>query len=152
MNGSRARLCGFLLAALTLLLGACAHHHHDGDDTNDDNGVNVYPSDYKAQIVAVMHAYLNYPTGVRDGVISEPVLKPAGPSTTFGLSAEPSHYVVCLRYDAKKNATEYAGPKELAAVFVAGRFNHFVDTPKDVQGMCSDVTFVAFPELEKLTR
>ena len=39
--------------------------------------------------------------------------------------------------------------REVAAVFVAGRFDQFIETPKE---LCAGVTYAAFPELEKLSR
>jgi hypothetical protein len=59
-----------------------------------------------------------------------------------------TRYVACLKFNAKKNAKDYAGVKEVAAVFLAGRFDQFVDTPKD---LCAGVTYAPFPELQKLS-
>jgi hypothetical protein len=52
-----------------------------------------------------------------------------------------------VRFTPKKSASEYAGAKEIAAVFLAGRFDRFIDTLKDE---CAGVTYDAFPELQKL--
>jgi hypothetical protein len=119
-----------LLLLMTLALGGCGHNAPDSD-------INVYPANYKSDILAAMHAYLNDPTGIRDASIAEPALK-----------SSLSRYVVCLRFTAKKNAKEYAAPKEIAAVFLAGRFDRFIDTPKDE---CAGVAYTAFPELQKLS-
>ena len=108
-------------------------------DTSDD-GINAYPDNYKTDIMAAMHAYLNDPTGIKEAAISVPLLKPVGKNT---------HYVACLHFNGKMNGTSYAGPKDVAAVFLAGRFDQFVETPKD---LCAGVTYAAFPELEKLSR
>jgi hypothetical protein len=121
-----------LLLVMALALAGCGHNAPDSD-----SGINVYPANYKSDILSAMHAYLSDPTGVRDASISEPVLK-----SSF------SRYVVCLRFTAKKNAKEYAAPKEILAVFLAGRFDRFIDTPKDE---CAGVTYSAFPELQKLS-
>jgi hypothetical protein len=122
-----------LLVGLTFALGACSHLGADAD-----SDINAYPANYKSDILAAMHAYLNNPTGIRDAAISEPVLKGSG---------SVSRYVACLRFTPKKNANEYAAPKEIAAVFMAGRLDRFVDTPKEE---CAGVTYAAFPELQKL--
>jgi hypothetical protein len=124
--------CLSLLLATALALGGCGHNAPDSD-----SGINVYPANYKSDILSAMHAYLNDPTGIRDASISEPTLK-----------SSLSRYVVCLKFTAKKNAKEYAAPKEIAAIFLAGRFDRFIDTPKDE---CAGVTYTAFPELQKLT-
>ena len=121
-----------LLLLMTLALARCGRNAPDSDSE-----INVYPANYKSDILAAMHAYLNDPTGIRDASISEPALKPPL-----------SRYVVCLRFTAKKNAREYAAPKEIAAVFLAGRFDRFIDTPKDE---CAGMTYAAFPELQTLS-
>ena len=143
MKGSstRRRLAG-LLVGVTLLLGACAGHYPWRSDAGagGDEGLNAYPANYKSDILAAMHAYLNDPTGVRDAAVAQPALKPVGNFT---------HYVVCLRFNAKQSASEYAGVKEIAAVFLAGRFDRFVETARE---QCADATYAPFPELEKLPR
>jgi hypothetical protein len=89
-----------------------------------------------------MHAYFNDPTGIRSASISEPMLK----SETFGIAP---HYMVCLRFNAKQSGNTYAGTKEIAGVFIGGRFDHFVEKPRD---LCTEASYTPFPELEKLSR
>ncbi len=128
-----------LLLGLALLIGGCGHHGLDaGGAGSDDDGVNAYPKNYKSDILAAMHAYLNDPTDIHDAAITDPALKTVGNNT---------RYVTCLKFNAKKNAKEYAGVKEVAALFLAGRFDQFVDIPKD---LCTGVTYAPFPELQKL--
>jgi hypothetical protein len=135
-----------LIAAIAFTLGACAHQHPPSAAAyGSEAEINTYPANYKADIVAAMHVYLNDPSGIRDASISEPALKPASASM-------PERYVACLRFNAKKSATVYAGIKETAAVFLAGRFDHFADTPKEAQELCANATYAPFPELEKLSR
>ena len=141
-DGVRARRLG-LFIGLLLFLGACAHHHHHDDTDAGNDEVNAFPKTYKSDILAAMHVYLNDPTGVRDGAITEPELKPVN---------DIKHYVACLRFNAKKNAKEYAGAKEIAAVFIAGRFDHFVDAPKAAGELCAGAAYAPFPELSKLAR
>src|SRR5580658_7495931 len=113
----RPRLDAILIVG-ALILGACAHHHHDDADAGGDDGVNPRPPNYKSDILAAMHAYLNDPTGIRDSSISEPTFKAVG---------DVKHYVVCVRFSAKKNGggKEYTSVKQLGAVFIAGRFDRF---------------------------
>jgi hypothetical protein len=140
MNGGGCRRhVGLIIIAL--VLNACAGGQHKTDE-NGVEGVNAYPTNYKTDILAAMRVYLNDPTAIRDASISEPVLKPA--SLTM-----PSRYTLCLRFNPKKTATVYEGMREVAAVFVAGRFDQFIETPKDI---CAGVTYAPFPELEKLSR
>jgi hypothetical protein len=134
-----------LFVSLSLLFGACSHHHSSlSETTPNDPDINVLPADYKRDILAAMHAYLNDPTGIRDAAISEPVLKTVG-----GLQ----RYVVCVRLDAKKpdheNRNEYAGAKEIAAIFLVGRFDRFVEK---AQEQCAGLNLTPFPELQKLSR
>ena len=123
-----------LALLLSFALGACGH---DVVPATDD-GLNVFPTNYKSDILAAMHAYLNNPTGIRDAAISEPALKSSGSIT---------RYIACLRFTAKKNASEYGSTREIAAVFMGGRLDRFVDLPKTE---CTGVTYAAFPELQNL--
>jgi len=127
-----------LLAPGALGLSACSRLKSSVETS--DEGLNAYPSNYKVDLQAAMHAYLNDPTGIRDAGVSVPVLKPIGRAT---------HYVACLRFNARQKGNAYAGPKEIAAIFLAGRFDQFVDVPKD---LCTGVTYEPFPELEALKR
>ena len=145
-SGVHWRLAGLILG-LTFLLGACTHGLHSSDAAGgDDDEANAYPTNYKPDILAAMHAYLNDPTGIRDAGIADPALKSVGGA---------KRYVVCLRFnaktrfDAKKNSNDYAGVKEAAAIFVAGRFDRFAETAHEA---CAGATYAPFPELEKLSR
>jgi hypothetical protein len=143
MNGNAARRAGLILG-VALWLGGCSHNPLAAS-SDEDSGVNVYPANYKADILAAMHVYLNDPTGIRDAAVSPPVLKQAGSET---------RYVACVRFNPKKNSTDYAGSKELAAVFLVGRFDHFNDVPKEqtdaTKNLCAGVAYTPFPELQKL--
>jgi hypothetical protein len=139
MNGGGCRRhVGLIIMALAL--SACAGGHHRTDEAGE--GVNAYPTNYKTDILAAMRVYLGDPTAIRDASISEPVLKPASLTT-------PARYMFCLRFNPKKTATVYEGMREVAAIFVAGQFDQFVETPKE---LCAGVTYAPFPELEKLSR
>jgi hypothetical protein len=133
------RLAAVLIGA-ALLLGACGHHRPDG--AGGEEGINASPTNYKADIIAAMHAYLSDPTAIRDASISEPTLR----SATLSM---PARYIGCVRFNPKKTATVYDGMHEVAAVFLAGRFDQFIEPPKD---LCAGETYAPFPELEKLTR
>jgi hypothetical protein len=134
-SGTCWRRSGPLIAALLLLAG-CAHHHAVADA--DSDGVNAYPANYKSDILAAMHAYLNDPTGVRDAGLTPPALKQIGGVT---------HFVACVRFSAKTHDKVYAPPKEIAAVFIAGRFDHFVESAAE---QCTGITYAPFPELGQL--
>jgi hypothetical protein len=143
MNGSaawRASLMLGLSIALMLLLSACGHRGGPEADNDTDGGANEYPSRYKSEILSAMHAYLRDPTAIRDAAISEPALKPTGNVTV-------TRYIVCIKFNAKKNASDYAGVRELPVIFLAGRFDQFIEIPHD---QCAGVVYAPFPELQKL--
>jgi hypothetical protein len=144
MDGNRASWwrAGLIVAAMPLL-GACSGHHlgfgsHDGDD----GYTHAFPDHYKTDILAAMHAYLNDPSGIRDASISEPMLKSVSGGT---------RYLVCLRFNGKQSNGTYAGVKQIAAVFLAGRFDDFTD-PIAAREPCYNAAYTPFPELEKLQR
>ena len=125
------------MTLLVIALAGCAHHRSDSSDGTSE--LNAYPANYKSDILAAMHAYLDNPTGIRDAAIGEPTLKTAGGTT---------RYVVCLRFDGKKGrSNEYAGTRVIAAEFMVGRFNQFIENIKD---LCVGATYTPFPELQKL--
>ena len=126
-----------LAAALTL--GGCSGLGFGSRDDDRPNP-NVYPANFKAELLAFMHSYLNDPTGVRDAALSEPVLGSAGAQT---------RYYVCVRFNARNIDGRYLGRKEGVAIYSAGRFSQFTETLRD---QCRDAQFQPFPELEKLTR
>jgi hypothetical protein len=144
MDGNRApwRRVGLFVAAMLLLVACSGHHLELGSQDGDDGGIHAYPDHYKADILAAMHAYLNDPSGIRDASISEPVLKSVPGGT---------RYVVCLRFNGKQNNGTYAGEKQIAAVFLAGRFDDFTD-PIVAREPCNGAAYTRFPELEKLQR
>jgi hypothetical protein len=138
MRGHVCRRSVGLVAGLSLVLGACAHNAPSAEAVNSE--LNTPPTDYRSEIIGAMHAYLNDPTGIRDAGIAEPALKTIGNST---------RYVVCVRLNAKKRGGGYAGVKDMAAVFMVGRFDHFVEK---AQEPCAGATYAPFPELQKLSR
>jgi hypothetical protein len=138
MDGSRARRT-IIVAGTALALAACGHGP-DPDAKYVGGDLNAVPANYKADILAGMHTYLNDPTGIRSAAVAQPVEKEIGGVT---------RYIVCLQFNPKKNATEYAGVKTVAAVFLAGRLDHFVERP-NLKEECAGATYAPFPELQKL--
>lgn len=121
---------------------------------------NVFPQNYKNDLLAFLRTYLNNPQGVREAAVSPPALKRVGPG---------ERYVVCLHYNARDTFGKYAGRKEAAAVFVAGKLDRFAELarerpesgeegaasaerPRAPRELCKDATFAPFPELETLRR
>jgi hypothetical protein len=100
---------------------------------------NVYPADYRGELIAYLRTYLNDPTGIREAAISEPALKPVGPG---------ERYVVCVRFNPKRGGG-YAGAKDHLVVYAGGKLDRYVEA---VGENCKDAAYAAFPELEQLTR
>ena len=86
-----------------------------------------------------MHAYLNDPTGIRDAGVAEPTSGPSELDSLPGVRA----------LQRKGAATSTRGCKEIAAVFVVGRFDRFVEK---AQEQCAGAAYAPFPELQKLSR
>jgi hypothetical protein len=138
MNGTRAGWRHAGLVAAALLLNGCAGYHLGGG-----SDIHAFPDNYKADILGAMHAYLNDPSGIRDAAIATPVLKDVPGSGT--------RYIVCLRFNGKQSNGTYAGEQQIAAVFLAGRFDEFVDA-KTAHEPCAGAAYAPFPELEQLKR
>jgi hypothetical protein len=107
---------------------------------------NVYPTNYKADLLAVLRTYLNDPTHVRNASVSQPQLKQLGPNERG------QRYVVCVRYTARNSEGKYMPPREGAATFVSGKLDRFFDVPPQAREPCKDAVFAPFFELEKLSR
>jgi len=131
---------------LLAILGGCAQgqgfNFMSGGGADDDPGINVRPANYRSEILAGMHAYLNDPTGIRDATMSEPMFKSVGGR---------NRYIVCLRFNGKQDNGMYAGDKLIAAEFLAGRFDDFLDVAA-AREPCAGAVLTPFPELEQLKR
>jgi hypothetical protein len=126
---------------LPLLLAGCL----ENDDTRavalDDGGPNqAYPANYRVETLAFMKTYLNNPTGVREAVMAEPVLRTVGGRL---------RYVTCLRYAPRGSDGSYGDPRDRAVIYVNGRLDRILENPSD---LCVGAVYAPFPELEKLTR
>src|ERR1700722_2432825 len=80
----------------------------------------VYPGNYRADILAGMHAYVLDPTNIRDAYVSEPALRKFGSR---------SRYTVCVRFNARNGDGRYTGNREVVALFNEGRFDQFTERP-----------------------
>ena len=106
---------------------------------------NIYPQNYRQDLLAFLRTYLNDPTHVRGAAVSQPQLKYIGPG---------DRYVSCVRFNARNTDGKYVGSKDGAATFVSGKLERFFDTPRELRELelCKDAAFAPFPELERLTR
>lgn len=98
---------------------------------------NLFPSDYKRKVRDTLRQNLTTVNwkDVRDGGISEPVLRPMSNTT---------RYVVCVRYN-EKSGNAYVGIKESAAIFIGGEVTQFIDSTRE---LCGNAVFQRFPEIE----
>jgi hypothetical protein len=139
-DGRRWRAAVFVVLGAAALAGCAGHHSGLGGRDGDDGGIHAYPTNYRPEILAAMHAYLNDPTGIRNAAISEPMLKSIGSGT---------RYLVCLHFIAKPDNGANGGDKQIAAAFLAGRFDDFLDTAASREP-CAGAAYAPFPELEQL--
>jgi hypothetical protein len=131
-------IAGALLAAGAL--ANCAERPRTLFAEPQDTRANVYPENYKSELLAFLRTYLNDPTGVREASIADPAMKSVGAT---------ERYVVCVRFTAKAGDGRYTDRKDAIAVFRGGRFDQFAERAKE---QCSQAEFKPFPELEKLAR
>lgn len=134
----------WLALAAVLLVGGCATEvgPTPAELKAQWEAQNVFPQNYKADLMAYMRTYLNDPTHVRGAAVSQPQLKTVGPG---------ERYVACVRYDARVDG-KYAGSKDGAATYVSGKLDRYLDAPIEVRELCKDAAYAPFPELETLTR
>jgi hypothetical protein len=117
--------------------------------------INIYPDNYRADILAAVHTYVSDPTGIRDAYVSDPTVSPIG---------RQNRYAACVRFNARNGEGRYIGSRDVLAVFAAGRFDQFIDesTPFGpaneanaatfVKATCGAAEYKRFPELEAMRK
>jgi hypothetical protein len=110
------------------------------DSSSDAN--QPFPSNYRTELLAFMHTYLNNPVGVRNASMADPIERTVGGRM---------RYVSCLRFSEPQSDGTYRDPRERAIVFVGGRLDHILDHAQ-AQDVCAGVAYAPFPDLEKMTR
>ena len=123
-----------LLSLLAVDLIGCSG---SGSKQPEENP-NVFPADYKNEILLTMTSTLDDPTNVRGAFISEPALRQAG---------KEERYVVCVRSDSRNANKQYTGSMDRIGYFYAGHLNQLIDATKE---QCGNAAYKPFPELEKL--
>lgn len=122
-----------LLSALVMALAACA-----SDDKKDQVDPNIFPTNYKQEILDTMSRSLTDPTNVRDAFVSDPVLAMVG---------KEQRYTACVRANSRNDSRQYTGSTDRIAYFYGGHLNQLVEATKE---QCGKATYKPFPELEKL--
>jgi hypothetical protein len=128
---------------LPLALAGCLGSEESGptsfiEDGNDAN--QPFPANYRAELVAFMHTYLNNPVGVHDASVAEPVQRTVG--------GRP-RYVACVRFAERQSDGGYRETRERAVVFVGGRLDRVAQNTAE---LCGGAAYAAFPDLEKMAR
>jgi hypothetical protein len=135
-----AKVLAILLLPLTL--AACL----DSDETRTTSFVESadaaqpFPANYKPEILAFFKTYLNNPVGVHDAVIAEPVQRTVG--------GRP-RYVSCVRFAERQSDGSYREPRERGVLFVGGRLERILPNAAEE---CAGAAYVAFPEMQAMTR
>ena len=123
-----------LLSTLAVSLIGCS----GSSSKQPEESPNIFPADYKNEILLTMTNTLEDPTNIRDAFISEPALRQAG---------KEERYVVCVRSDSRNANRNYTGSKDRIGYFYAGHLNQLIDATKE---QCGNAAYKPFPELEKL--
>jgi hypothetical protein len=136
--GIPARRLAILL--LPLALAGCLESEETRTTSfvPDSNAAQPFPTNYRPEILAFMHTYLNNPVGVQDAVIAEPVQRTVG--------GRP-RYVSCLRYAERQSDGSYRPARERAVVFVNGRLDRIMPNAGEE---CAGAVYGPFPDLEKM--
>src|SRR5262245_54014020 len=95
MRGNAIRFC-FLLA-LTAAVAACSSSKQAEVDPN------LFPTDWRREMLTTLAGMLTDPTLVRDAYISDPVLRQAGTL---------QRYTVCVRSNSRDLNKNYTGVKD----------------------------------------
>jgi hypothetical protein len=151
----RRRLGVLLVAGLAVTLAGCESERLREERQEREESLNVYPGNYRADLVAGLRAYLSNPANVRDAWVAEPAITQLGPR---------KRYAACVRFNARNSDGRYAGSKDVLAVFASGRFDQFIEPPAPsepasegsapalVKQLCDAAEYKRFPELEAMKR
>lgn len=96
---------------------------------------NVYPANYRRQIVTLLSTQLTNAMEYRTTLISQPVLKPVADATD-------PHYVVCLQYP---NCTEH---RIKVVIFLDNEPTQYIDATAQ---QCGDAVYQPFSELATIS-
>jgi len=151
MRWGQGRPLGILLAAtVALVLAGCASGQLQEER---EARINVYPNNYRGELLAALHTYVSDPTNIRDAYVSDPAIRPIG---------RQNRYAACVRFNARNSDGRYVGSRDVLAVFLEGRFDQFVDPSvglanpssqtNTVTELCSQAEYRRFPELEAMKR
>jgi hypothetical protein len=107
-------------------------------ETKGGESVNIYPDNYKAEVLAFLRNYLNDLSGIREAGITVPAVRPVG-----GIE----RYALCVRFSARTPGASASG-RDYLAIFLAGKLDQMAPSREQ----CGGATYEPFPELERLRR
>jgi hypothetical protein len=142
------------LLLIGIAVGSCASRYDTELQQKALEAQNVPPQNYKADLLAFLHTYLNNPENVREAAVSEPQKI---------MVQDVERYTACLRYNAKNSAGRYTGLSNHLAIFISGKFDRLIELGRatretgggplqSLREHCAKVAYQPFPELEKLRR
>jgi hypothetical protein len=124
----------WLAMTVVVALAACSSSKEVPVDPN------IFPANYKQEILDTLSNTLIDPTNVRNTFISDPALT---------LVDKDQRYTVCLRFTPRDAARRYGPSVERIAYFYGGHLNQLVPaTPEQ----CGKAAYKPFPELERLCK
>ncbi len=133
-NNPRFGISAVALALLAVGLAACSG---DGKKSAEPDP-NVFPKDYKTQIIYTLQTDLDDPTNIRDAFVTEPFLTQGG---------REQRYAVCVRSNSRNMNREYTGIKDRIAYFYGGTLNQLIEaTPEQ----CGKAAYKPWPELQTI--
>ena len=132
-SGHSRVLAGVATGLVALGLAACS-----SSSKNAEPDPNIFPKDYKTEIMYTLQRDLDDPTNIRDAFVSEPFLTQA---------SREQRYAVCVRSNSRNINREYTGIKDRIGYFYAGHLNQLIEaTPEQ----CGKVAYKPWPELTKI--
>jgi hypothetical protein len=130
-------LLAMLLAAIALA-GCSSGPSFGGPKKKQPDVVvdsNVYPANYRTQIVTMLVATLSERSDYISTLIAPPALKPVANSSF-------PHYVVCLQFNRPD------GPLTKVVIYLGGEPQQYVDATPD---QCAGAAYQPFTELQAAT-
>jgi hypothetical protein len=124
------------VSLFAVMVAGCSSGDYLGKPKEPDP--NLFPSNYKREILDTMTTTLEDPTNVRGAFITDPALVTVG---------NDQRYAACVRFNARNVARQYKGSTDKIAFFFGGHLNQLIDASPE---QCGKAAYKAFPELEKL--
>jgi hypothetical protein len=132
-NAARMCIICLFVPLLATVLAACSSGDYFGKPKDVDP--NIFPTDYKREVLNTLTPLLGDPNNVHDALISDPALVPVG---------KDQRYAVCVRANTRNAAGQYAGPKDRIGYFFGGHLNQLIAaTPEQ----CGQAAYKPFAEL-----